>query len=107
MDFSQNSTLKLFLSDSVAANNVQLSYTAVLIKDGQPQFGLSFTEAPWTPTAANTSYLRFFLFGPNIFSGNDAVVFQVRREGTDPADTNTGVVTFLGGWFEYTGIASR
>jgi len=107
MDFSQNSTVKLFLTDSVAAGNVQLSYTAVLIKDTQPQFGLAFTEAPWTPAAANTSYLRFFPFGPNIFSGNDAIVFQVRREGTDPADTNTGAVAFLGGWFEYIGIASR
>jgi len=107
MDFTQNSTLKLFLTNSVAGNNVKLSYTAILIRDGQPQYGLGFTQAPWTPAAADTSYLRFFPFGPNVFGGNDAIIFQVQREGADAADTNTGIVAYLGGWFEYIGIASR
>jgi hypothetical protein len=108
MDFSRNSTVKMYLTNSVAGGNVQFSYQAVLIRDGQPLYGIGFTAAPWSPALANTSYLRFFEFGPNIFQGNDVIVFQLNRQGTDNVnDTNTGVVGALGGWFEYIGVASR
>jgi hypothetical protein len=102
------SAMKVYLTcTNAGGGTAKMFYQYSIIRDDTVITSSGTTAADWVPATTNRAYLRTFTILANIFQAGDICLFQLGREGGNVADDNTGVVAFQGGYYEFTGKASR